>query len=170
MMSPVVAAIIVGVIALTTPSAHAQTPTAHYAAGWNMTTTIGMRYVGGAASGTVSRWGYDSSTGQYVSLNLPIMFGLCAGVWEYLSAPVDAVPEVGTVSHASSLVCPTLGAGWNIVGNPFAYPAQLPSGTTGFFWDPGTGSYQVVSAIPVGGSVWIYESDAQSLTLRNGGS
>ena len=53
-----------------------------------------------------------------------------------------------------------LAAGWNLIGNPFSTPAQLPSGTTAYYWNATTQSYTVQGFIPVGGAVWIFNSGA----------
>jgi hypothetical protein len=51
------------------------------------------------------------------------------------------------------------------VGNPFTGNGQLPNGVTAYYWSVQTGAYQVISIIPVGASVWIYEQSAASVTI-----
>jgi hypothetical protein len=153
--------------ALTHP-AQAQTATTHYAAGWNMTTAMGMEDIDSPVPAGY-RYGYDSGTGQYVNLNLPIMFSACAGVWSYFSAAFDAAPVWTELSRAATLDCGSTQPGWYMVGDPFPYPAALPAGVTGFYWDTKTLAYQVVTSIPISGSVWVYAPAARPLILQNTG-
>jgi hypothetical protein len=149
----------VTVIPGTTTGATVNVP---YGPGWNM--------VGGPAGSNFSvaeaLFEYDTTSGNYVNAtasagNISSAPPACIGYWAYFAAPmVVALPA--TSKSGDTAAC-TLKAGWNLVGNPFASPAELPSGVQGYHWN-GT-SYDLQGKIPVGGSVWIFETAATTLTL-----
>jgi hypothetical protein len=86
--------------------------------------------------------------------NLSSAAPACLGYFAYFAA-ITAVTLPAT-SHSGDTASCTLPAGWNLVGNPFATPAKLPANVTAYHYDPATGLYSVVGAIPAGGAVWIY--------------
>lgn len=146
------------VLALTSPAhvtAQSISAIASYAAGWNM--------VGGPANTSFAQAtafdGYRS--GAYFSPSSRTAVP-CQGYWAYFADPV-------TITLPSDALGPSqtchLEAGWNLIGNPFAGAAQLPSGITAYHWNPDANTYDVVSAIPPGGSVWIESDTARSLPL-----
>jgi len=86
----------------------------------------------------------------------------CTGFYGYFAAS-QAVSLPATSKAGDTAAC-TLKAGYNLVGNPFASPARLPTGTTGFYFN-GT-SYDTVSVIPTGGAVFIFnDGTLGTLTL-----
>lgn len=86
---------------------------------------------------------------------------LCQGYWAYFVAPTT-VPLPSSDGPTQS--CP-LGAGWNLLGNPFSGQALLPPGTAAYYWNPDRGAYDGVTAIPPGGAVWIYAGSPTVITL-----
>jgi hypothetical protein len=77
---------------------------------------------------------------------------LCQGYFAFFLNPT-------ALTFTSSAVGPTqvcnLQVGWNLVGNPFAGAAQLPTGVDAYYLNTTRGSYDIVNVIPAGGSVWI---------------
>jgi hypothetical protein len=134
-----------------------------YAPGWQQ--------VGGPPGSNFSvaeaLFSWDVGSQSYVNAtaaagNLSSAAPGCTGYWAYFAAAM-AVSLPATSKSGDTAAC-TLGAGWNLVGNPFATPAKLPSGVTAYHWN-GT-SYDTVGVIPVGGSVWVYnDGTLNSLTL-----
>jgi hypothetical protein len=149
----------VTVIPGTTPG---QTVNVPYAPGWNQ--------IGGPPGSNFSvaeaLFSYDPIAGQYVNAsasagNLSSAAPACTGYWAYFAAPM--VVSLPVTSKSGDTAACALKAGWNLVGNPFATPASIPSGVTAYHWN-GT-SYDVVGSIPVGGSVWIFETAPATVTL-----
>jgi hypothetical protein len=150
----------VTVIPGTTPGATVNVP---YAPGWQQ--------VGGPAGSNFSvaeaMFEYDATAQNYVNTsassgNISSAPPSCVGYWAYFAAPM-VVSLTATSKTGDTAAC-TLAAGWNLVGNPFATPAELPSGVQGYHWN-GT-SYDLQGKIPVGGSVWIFNDGTHnSLTL-----
>jgi hypothetical protein len=104
---------------------------------------------------------YSYVNGSYASPG-STRVSLCQGFWAYFTQPTT-IP-LASSSAGSSVQCP-LQAGWNIVANPFAVGAQLPAGITAYQWDPAAGRYDLVTAIPAGGAVWINAAAASSIPL-----
>jgi hypothetical protein len=142
------------VIAPTTPTA---TVTQIYAPGYQQVGgPSGSNF--GAAEAVFS---YDSATNSYTNVSasstaLSSAPPACTGYWAYFAAPASATLPA-TSKPGDTATC-NLAAGWNLVGNPFASAAALPSGTVAYHWN-GT-SYDVVGQIPLGGAVWIFNSGA----------
>jgi hypothetical protein len=145
-------------VALAVPSgALAQTngTTASYAAGWNM--------VGGPPGTDLSQAAaVDGYSGGSYFTPATAATALCQGYWAYFADPTSITLAAGATGPTQACA---LQRGWNLVGNPFAGAAQLPSGSTAYHWSPDAGRYDVVSAIPPGGAVWFHSSTAASLTL-----
>ena len=150
----------VTVIPGTTPGATVNVP---YAPGWQQ--------VGGPAGSNFSvaeaMFEYDATAQNYVNTsassgNISSAPPSCIGYWAYFAAPM--VVSLPATSKTGDTAACTLAAGWNLVGNPFATPAELPSGVQGYHWN-GT-SYDLQGKIPVGGSLWIFNDGTHnSLTL-----
>lgn len=148
------------VISGTTPG---QTATVVYAPGWQQ--------IGGPAGSNFSvveaLFSWDAGSQSYANAtaaagNLSSAAPGCTGYWGYFAAAM-AVSLPATSHSGDTAVC-SLKAGWNLVGNPFATPATLPSGTTAYHWN-GT-SYDTVATIPTGGSVWVFnDGTLNSLTV-----
>lgn len=148
------------VIAGTTPGATANVV---YAPGWQQ--------VGGPPGSNFSvaeaLFSWDAGAQAYTNAtasagNISSAAPGCTGYWAYFAAAM-AVGLPATSKAGDTATC-TLVAGWNLVGNPFASPAKLPSGVTAYHWN-GT-SYDTVGLIPTGGSVWVYnDGTLNSLTL-----
>lgn len=88
--------------------------------------------------------------------------GACEGLWAYFPTPVSVSLDQTAVGPTAT--CP-LQEGWNLLGNPFAGAAQLPSGTVAYHWNNNRGGYDVVNTIPVGGSVWVYTALPRTIVL-----
>jgi hypothetical protein len=144
------------VIAPTSPTA---TVTQIYPPGYNQIGgPSGSNF--GAAEAVFS---YDSTANAYTnvtasSTSLSSAPPACTGYWAYFAAPA-AVTLPATSKPGDTATC-SLASGWNLVGNPFASAASLPSGTTAYHWNPSASAYDTVGQIPLGGSVWIYNSGA----------
>jgi len=132
--------------------------------------TPGYNMVGGPPNSNFGSaeavFSYSSSTNAYNNVtasaqNLSSAPPACTGYYAYF-ASATAVNLPATSKPGDTAAC-TLHAGWNLIGNPFASPATMPTGTTAFHWN-GT-SYDVVGAIPVGGAVYIYNSGTADTTL-----
>jgi hypothetical protein len=109
---------------------------------------------------------YDSAANTYTNVSasstaLSSAPPACTGYWAYFAAPA-AVNLPATSKPGDTATC-TLAAGWNLVGNPFASAAALPTGTTAYHWNGTT--YDVVGQIPLGGAVWIFSAAAGTVTL-----
>jgi hypothetical protein len=139
-------------------AARAQTaaPSVTYSPGWTM--------IGGppgtdfSALAPLYAW---ASSGYYnPSSNTAV---LCQGYWSLVALQT-------TVTLAASVPGATqdcaLRQGWNLVGNPFTLPALLPAGLIAYAINKTTGNYMQVPAIEPGGAVWIYTSEASTITLR----
>lgn len=130
--------------------------TASYSTGWNM--------VGGPSGSDFSAaralYIYGPSGYQTASSMQTV---LCQGYWADFAEPTSVALPAST---AGSIVSCSLQPGWNLVGNPFTSPAQLPVGTTAYYWDPAGAAYNAVTEIPPGGSVWIYAGSATSVELQ----
>ena len=134
-----------------------------YGPGWNQ--------IGGPPNSNFgvaeALFSWDAVAGNYVNASasagsLSSAAPGCTGYWAYFAAPM--VVSLPATSHSGDTAVCTLAAGWNLVGNPFATPAALPSGVQGYHWN-GT-SYDLVGQIPVGGSLWIFNDGTHnSLTL-----
>ncbi|MGH2412061.1 MAG: hypothetical protein ACRDGS_17095, partial [Chloroflexota bacterium] len=85
----------------------------------------------------------------------------CTGYYAYFASATSV--SLNVTSHTGDTAACALKAGWNLVGNPFGTPAALPTGTIAYHFNGTT--YDVVSAIPVGGAVFIYEAADATLTL-----
>jgi hypothetical protein len=116
------------------------------------------------ASEAMYRW--DTPTQTYVNVtasrtDIGSDTPTCTGYWAYFAAPVAVqLPLNGTPGDTRSCA---LSAGWNLVGNPFSDPARIPGGVTAYYYSGG--GYSVQGLIPVGGSVWIYETAATTVTI-----
>jgi hypothetical protein len=142
--------------------ARAQTATvsASYAAGWNMVGgPVGTDFSGATALFIYTPNGYDTAPSRQADL--------CMGYWAYFNTGVTLSLATPGANLGSSLPC-DLQPGWNMIGNPFAGVALLPSGTIAFRWDPAIAAYRQVGSIPPGGAVWIYADSATSITLQQG--
>ncbi|MGH2441891.1 MAG: hypothetical protein ACRDFX_01850 [Chloroflexota bacterium] len=128
-----------------------------YSVGWNM--------VGGATGTDFSNasglFAYGPS--GYYTPAAPRTI-TCQGYWAYFTsmhtinlAPPPSGPGVNCA----------LQPGWNLIGNPYPADTSLPSGLSGYYWNPAAQSYSVVTAIPPGASIWFYASSAGTLTLQN---
>jgi len=148
------------VIAGVTPG---QSVTQTYPPGWNQ--------IGGPSGSNFSMaealFSYDPASGAYgnatsAAQNVSSAPPGCTGYWAYFAA-ATAVSLPATSTSGATAAC-TLAAGYNLVGNPFATPAKLPSGVTAYHWN-GT-SYDVVNTIGIGQSVWVFnDGTLGSLTL-----
>jgi hypothetical protein len=104
---------------------------------------------------------YTNVTGSATSLSSAPP--TCTGYWSYFAATASVnLPANSTVASPASC---TLQPGWNLVGNPFSSAAILPTGTTAYWWNPATQSYQAVGQIPLGGAVWVFNSGSATTTL-----
>jgi hypothetical protein len=137
--------------------ARAQSATAvTYTTGWNM--------AGGPAGADLSPAAAVVAYvgGAYQDVQ-PRQTQTCQGYWAYFRAPATVtLPATATALQT----CP-LQSGWTLVGNPFDAAALLPSGVTGWYWNTGSGSYQLVTSIPAGGAVWLYAAGPGAVTLTN---
>jgi hypothetical protein len=107
---------------------------------------------------------YNAASNTYTpvsSTNISSAAPTCQGYWAYFASAASI--SIPVTSKAGDTATCNLAAGWNLVGNPFASNALLPAGVTAYHWN-GT-SYDTVSAIPLGGAVWIFETAAASVTL-----
>ncbi len=153
---------LIGAGVLLAPSAQAQVPPvlvapiAVYASGWNMVGgPPGTDFSGAAGLDAYASGGYYTPSSSTATL--------CQGYWaEFLTQRALSLP----INTESTVTC-ALQPGWNLMGNPFSSPATLPSGTTGLYWNTASGTYQTVSAIPIGASVWIYAPSSSSIVLQN---
>jgi hypothetical protein len=130
----------------------------------------GYQQVGGPAGSNFgvaeAVFSYSSASNSYTNVSasstaLSSAAPACTGYWAYFAAPASVTLPASS-KPGDTATC-TLAAGWNLVGNPFASAAALPSGTTAYHWN-GT-SYDVVGQIPLGGAVWIYSAAAGTVTL-----
>lgn len=142
-------------------SARADSATLSYPAGWNMVGAPPGTNL--SAEGTLYSYG---ATG-YVAATVTSAT-LCAGYWAFFDQPLSATIN-GTPPSGQYAAC-TLQSGWNMVGNPFLAPANIPAGITAYHWNPSAARYDVVTSIPVGGAVWIYSGSVGTLPLQQGTS
>lgn len=131
----------------------------------------GYQMVGGPAGSNFSvseaLFAYDPHANAYTnntasSGSVSSAAPSCAGYYAYFAAAMSlSLPSSGKTGDTAGC---TLAAGWNLIGNPFATPAKLPSGVTAFHWNGS--SYDSVTAIPVGGAVFIFNDGTMtSVTL-----
>jgi hypothetical protein len=129
--------------------------------------TPGYNMVGGPSNSNFSSaeavFSYDNASNSYTNVtasaaNLSSAAPACTGYFAYFAA-ATAVNLPATSKPGDTASC-TLPAGWSLIGNPFASPATLPSGTTAYHFNGST--YDTVGSIPVGGAVYIYNSGAAS--------
>jgi hypothetical protein len=107
---------------------------------------------------------YNAASNSYTpvsSTNISSAPPTCQGYWAYFASAASVAITV--TSHAGDTATCNLAAGWNLVGDPFGSTALLSAGVTAYHWN-GT-AYDTVTAIPLGGAVWIYETAAASVTL-----
>ena len=131
----------------------------------------GWQQVGGPAGTNFSTvealFSYDTTSGQYANAtsaagNVSSAAPGCTGYWGYFAAAMAV--SIPVTSHTGDTAACTLKAGYNLVGNPFATPARLPSGVTAYHWN-GT-SYDTVGVIGTGQSVWVFnDGTLNTLTL-----
>jgi hypothetical protein len=128
----------------------------------------GYQQVGGPAGTNFGAaeavFAYNSTSNSYTPVsatNVSSAPPICQGYWAYFANAASV--SIPVTSKAGDTATCNLAAGWNLVGNPFASNALLPAGTTAYHWN-GT-AYDTVSAIPLGGAVWIFETAATSITL-----
>lgn len=131
-----------------------------YPPGYNMVggpagTNFGVAEAVFSYSPTAGTYSPVSSTN--ISSNAPT----CQGYFAYF-ASAAAVPIAVTSTAGQTVTC-NLQAGWNLVGNPFGSAALLPAGVTAYHFNGTT--YDLVSAIPLGGAVYIFEPAAATVTL-----
>lgn len=107
----------------------------------------------------------DATGGSRVISSAP---PTCSGYWAYFPAARDvSLPVVGGPGATASC---SLQAGWNLIGNPFssAAPISASASVTAFHWNPTTSAYEIVSVVPVGASVWIYnDGSLPTVTLTS---
>jgi hypothetical protein len=129
--------------------------------------TPGYNMVGGPSNSNFSSaeavFSYDNASNSYTNVtasaaNLSSAAPACTGYFAYFAA-ASAVNLPATSKPGDTATC-TLPAGWSLIGNPFASPATLPSGTTAYHFNGST--YDAVGSIPVGGAVYIFNSGAAS--------
>lgn len=85
----------------------------------------------------------------------PVTTGVCQGYWAYFASPMQiTLPDV---SRPGDQVTCQLSAGWNLVGNPFSSAANISAATPFVAWHWNGTSYDQVTSIPLGGSVWIFD-------------
>lgn len=148
---------LVAILALTATARAQVTPTNLVVdpAGWNM--------VGGppgtSYAGALAVFAYN---GAYTAVSTTVS-DPCAGLWADYSVDTSVTLPANT---AASQACP-LHAGWNLVNNPFPAPATLPVDFTGWHWNRAYDSYDLISTIPAGSSLWIYSDIDQTITLSN---
>lgn len=127
--------------------------------------TPGYNMVGGPSNSNFSAaeavFSYDNASNSYTNVtasaaSLSSAAPACTGYFAYFAAA--AAVNLPATSHPGDTASCTLAAGWNLIGNPFASPATLPSGTTAYHFNGS--SYDVVGSIPVGGAVFIFNSGA----------
>lgn len=150
--------ILVAVLGMTiNQPAHAESPmTVQYVPGWEMAGAPPGTDLSGAETLYVyGPNGYLTPSDAHAAL--------CTGYWFYAAVPAHWLVPLATQAPTTEQACP-LQAGWNMIGNPFLTAALLPSGTTAYAWTEGR--YELVSAIPLGGAVWIYADAAGSILLR----
>jgi hypothetical protein len=132
--------------------------------------TPGYNMVGGPSNSNFSSaeavFSYSSSANAYSNVtasaaNLSSAPPACTGYFAYFAA-ATAVNIPATSKPGDTAAC-TLHPGWNLIGNPFASPATLPTGTTAYHFN-GTG-YDTVGAIPVGGAVYIFNGGTADTSL-----
>jgi hypothetical protein len=153
-----IAAAIICLGLLIAPITHAQqSPSAvgSYAAGWNMVGgPPGTTFTGATAF-------YAYGPGGYITISAPTAGSSCQGYWaKFPTATTIRLPlSIGPIQD-----CP-VAAGWNLLGNPFSGPAALPPDLTAYYWNPAKNAYDVVTIIPTGGAVWIYEAAPTTVEL-----
>jgi len=103
--------------------------------------------------------------GQYQPMNVPAMLSGTAGAWAYL--PTNETVTIRAPAYTYAVTAPLV-PGWNEVGDPYDVPATLPPSTNAYWWDGRAGSYREVTAIPIGGAVWIHADTPAQVTLRAG--
>jgi hypothetical protein len=109
---------------------------------------------------------YDPATGTYGaagSTNISSAAPTCVGYWAYFaSATTVSLP---VTSKAGDTATCSLQEGWNLVGNPFGSAANLPAGVTAYHYNPASQAYDLVTQIPLGGSVFIFEAGPNTVML-----
>jgi hypothetical protein len=132
--------------------------------------TPGYNMVGGPPNSNFSSaeavFSYSPTTNSYSNVtasaaNLSSAAPACTGYFAYFAAATSV--NIPATSKPGDTAACTLAPGWNLVGNPFASPASIPTGTTAYHFN-GSG-YDVVGQIPVGGAVYIFNSGTTSSTL-----
>jgi hypothetical protein len=130
----------------------------------SVTYTVGWAMVGAppgtdlAALAPLYAW---SGTSYYNPTSTNAL--LCQGYWSFVAVPTTVTLAPST--SGATQECP-LQAGWNLVGNSFTVPALLPAGLIAFAVNMTAGNYMQVPAIAPGGAVWIYATQASSVTLQ----
>jgi hypothetical protein len=135
-----------------------------YTPGYNM---VGAP-PGSNFSSVEALFAYDPVSNSYTNAtasaaNLSSAPPACTGYWAYFAGPTAV--QLPTPSSVTSPASCTLQPGWNLIGNPFSTPAQLPSGTTAYYWNTTSQSYVNQGLIPVGGAVWIFNSGTAASTI-----
>jgi len=132
--------------------------------------TPGYNMVGGPPNSNFSSveavFSYSPTTNSYSNVtasaaNLSSAAPACTGYFAYFAAATSV--NIPATSKPGDTAACTLAPGWNLIGNPFASPATVPTGTTAYHFN-GSG-YDVVGQIPVGGAVYIFNSGTTSSTL-----
>jgi hypothetical protein len=144
-------------LSLGVPSARAQTSgvTASYAAGYNMVGgPAGTDFSAADFMTTYSSSGYTTPASKVASQ--------CQGYWAWFTSPT--VVTLNPSATGPTQTCPVQ-VGWNLIGNPFAGAAALPTGTLAYYWDTAKQGYDQISAIPPGGAAWVYAASSGSITL-----
>jgi hypothetical protein len=132
--------------------------------GWNMVgAPNGSNF---QAAEAMVRW--DRAGQRYVDVaatktNIGSDTPECTGYWAYFPAAV-AVTLPSPTRGGETRNC-GLSAGWNLVGNPYSHIALLPTGVTAYHWNTTAQAYEILDRIPVGASVWIYETASAVVTL-----
>lgn len=129
-----------------------------YPAGWNL--------VGGPTGFPEQLWLWNPATDEYQSVPTGVIGSPARihGAWAYFPQSKAVIFAVPTPSNRATQQ--TLAAGLNLVSDPFGpEDAAFCDNTTGYAYDPTTGVYTQVTAIPFGSSVWVYAPTAASLEL-----
>jgi hypothetical protein len=140
-------------------AARAQYVQVIYLPGWNMVGAPSGATIDGAARLlTYDGDAYRDQPGRDLTS--------CTGAWAYIVLPVDGPSPSTSGSRHESVAC-DLHVGWNLLGNPTYSPATLPTGVTGYGWNPQDVRYDTVRTIPVDGAVWIDAPTATTLVLSS---